>query len=151
MAKNSVDFSDCALDYSLLTGKEYIPIFKFIENYGCKFNKNEPYFNFSFYQPQPNYSPFLANIKRIGSYDYDINTLIFLVKYANNDELEQDVLDNQNIIDIFINFNRFDGIMEVYKKLGKIIYPKQITNHSYLFYLDRYAPQELIEFTHKHK
>lgn len=92
----------------------------------------------------------MNNISRRKGYKYDINTLIFLVKYADNDELEKDINDEENIIDILLNFDRLDGILEVYKKLGKIVYPKQMTNHAYLYWIRHCGTRELIDFVQKH-
>lgn len=150
LVKNSVDFSDCAFDYSLCTDQGFMPIFEFLEKHGCKFNKNEPLNNFFGFQDEENDSPLMNNISRRKGYKYDINTLIFLVKYADNDELEKDINDEENIIDILLNFDRLDGILEVYKKLGKIVYPKQMTNHAYLYWIRHCGTRELIDFVQKH-
>lgn len=127
-ANYSVDFDKIQYDYSIMITKEFIPVFNFLESHGCTFKKSNLqyscYYNYiigkrSIYLNSPIYQ----NVNQSFTHNYDVNTLLFLMKYATNEDLIYSNSSKGNIIDVLIYFKCFDSILDVYKRLNRIIYP----------------------------
>lgn len=116
LADNSTDFNIYPLNYSLMTRSAFLPVFIFLENHGCKFELTTTdsyvyrWHSFQYICEERNkdkwskYSPVYLNIRMSSSIDYDVNTLLFLIKYAKSDDLKNtiyyDGTSNRNVIDV---------------------------------------------------
>lgn len=153
-AKYGADFNEIAFDYSRMVSENHIPVFDFLESHGCEFKKQKQleYFddhrrNFFALDFDKNDSPLMINLKRINLNNYDVRTLLFLIKHASNDELMNLRTDtkmahkdhkciiltdgDKNIIDILFYFECFNGILDVYKKLNTVVFPISITEDEF--------------------
>lgn len=159
--KNKVDcFDDLYLDYQRMASSEHIPIFLFLERNGCTFQKIE-YNTFCHHQyyymkgGRGKYhkkcyknSPVHLNLTASMRTEYDVKTLQFLIIYAKNEDLIYSYFSgkgHKNVIDILVQFNCFDSIIEVYKKLNKILYPKGESKDQFVSLINESGNNELIK------
>lgn len=150
--KHNADFVNCELDFSLLINKCHIPIFEFLEAHGYQFKNNQKLNgNDIINERGENESPLESNIKQVGKYSHDINTLVFLVKYSENEEIVNLRVENKsynfpfykfpdfdqsvknlNIIDVLLLKESYKEILTVYKKINQIILPQICTLHDFM-------------------
>lgn len=139
LAKYSFDFTKCSFDYSKMTTKDFMPILIFLENHDCEFQND--CFN----------SPIISNIEKYRENDYDVNTLLVLIRHAKNDQL----IDSKckcfyrgvfNVIDVLCYFNRFDFILDIFKKLKCAIFPLLKTKSEFWDMIKNYGNHELIDY-----
>ena len=158
----SIDFNQFELDYSKMVKKEFLPIFIFLEKNGCCFQKVRrggfSYFSYFDHLNKKNekvrykISPVMLNISTHYWTEYDVNTLVFLIKYAENDDLIYSNFNNhKNIINILILFDRFDAILTVYKKLNGILYPLKKSKDEFEHLINSCGNEELIHFVQSHE
>lgn len=173
LAKYNADFNKCELDYSKMIQSDHIPIFHLLEKHGCifqkpkkvEYNKLSRHFYDRFSKdtdsndPDENISPIKINFKLIGNYQYDIDTLLFLLKYSTNDDISNlktqrkhiyckhkfyDFGDGEkNIIDILVRYECYNGILDIYKKLNYIILPIKMKEEEYKQIIQATNVQEL--------
>lgn len=134
-AKHGADFNSCHLNFSRMISARHIPVFHFLKEHGCTFQKIK--------NEDENDSPIKINFKQIMQCSYDINTLLFLIDYSScEDVLSLETHENvfkyrfndnmmKNIIDVLLSFNCFDGILKVYNKLNRIIFPRAMNVNGY--------------------
>lgn len=150
------NFDDICLDYTRMISKEFIPIFTFLEQHGCTFQKmaNNHFSYYTYYNSFKSYrkciknSPVRSNMTQIWRNEYDVSTLIFLLKYAKNEDLIHSYFQrgdkHQNVIDVLLSFECFDSIIEIYKKLNHVLYPKCSSKDEYLTLIKESEKIELI-------
>lgn len=139
LAKLNADFNCCYIDYSSLVTHRYLVVFSHLEKHGCLFQKAKychenipilPYTrvdddNFELFKDENEISPIQLNIDSIVNINYDINTLLFLLKYASNDDIIKLSYSDKNIIDILLEYKCYNEIIYVFTKLGKVILPNK--------------------------
>lgn len=168
LAKYGADFNECHLDYSKMISSDHILIFEFLKSHGCQFQKqktiesiknyNRNMYSFNFNE---NDTPIMVNFKKITSNSYDVDTLLFLIDFASDDELlnlktNRYAASNRgtavyfgdgdkNIIDVLLLFNCFDGILKVYKKLNTVVLPLLKTEEDFKQIIQSCHCKELID------
>lgn len=169
--KYGANFSNCRLDYERMYTKEHLKVFHFLEKNGCKFHEHKHLSNL-FYWPNwdSGYSnrnddlneiPIEVNIKNLlWQNDYDIGTFLFLIKHTSNDDLinfktekiyekKNGVLymkiqdGNQNIVDILLIFDKYQAILDLYKKLDQVLLPLLLPNEKFKEMIDNSDIQDL--------
>ena len=136
-SKYSMDFVNYPLNYSLMIEKKHLPIFYFLEENGCKF---------TIYECCKKMSPLSMNMNSCTCSCYNVKTLIFLMKYATEKDLEESRCQLGNIIDLLFDNFEYNMILYVYKKLNKVFYPLRSPKSFYLKAIRESSNMELIDF-----
>lgn len=151
--------------------KDHLEVFHFLEKNGCRFQKHKqlidlfywPNWDSGFFKDKDTSDeiPINVNIKKLFlQHDYDVQTLIFLIKYTNNDDLIALKTDkifqrkngilymltqngNQNIVDILLIYDQYQEILDLYKKLNHILLPISFTIKQFKEMIDNSFIQEL--------
>lgn len=148
LANHGADFSNCGLDYSKMIYKRHLPIYKFLEKQGCKFNKYQKYS----YDSNGNMtkcedstcSPIEINFKKTKKIAHDIETLLFLIDYSSKEQIINlrvenksffslkhydfaSTVDSLNIIDVLLLRKRYHEILTVFKKINQVLLPQICT------------------------
>lgn len=55
--------------------------------------------------------------------DYDVDTLLFLLKYSTNDDIIRASYKNKNIIDVLLKYQCFSDIISIFIKLNEVLLP----------------------------
>lgn len=156
LTEKSVDFNVCTLNYTRMVRKEFLPIFKFLENHNFHFKKAAPNNSWIDYRSRftnisAYYTPIQSNMSMSNVHYYDVNTLLFLIEYTDNDDLKNAKCYKGNVIDVLLSFKCFDGILNVYSKLNSVIYPENITKADFSNEIKNSSNQNLINFFNEKK
>ncbi|KAK8838947.1 hypothetical protein M9Y10_032407 [Tritrichomonas musculus] len=130
--KYSANFNRCPFDYTEMIKTKHLHVFRFLENHGCFFALAKTGL-YAIIHPCPldrkigkNDSPLDINLRFIYDSEHDIQTTVFLVRYSSIKNLLSIVIDDGNLIDLFLDKKCFDGILAVYQRVGFPILPKKI-------------------------
>lgn len=120
--KYGTDFANCNLNIAEMQSKSYLPIYHFLDNRGCKFDKGTPILDSLFCNSQ-----FI---------ELDSDVLKFLLNFVSNDEIINFYNYCGNITDVLIRKRMEESLFEIYTKVGKVILPKKIDKVFFYHWID---------------
>lgn len=126
-AKYGYDFTHCKLNYSRMRSKIHMPIYKFLEENGCKFDV--PVRGFCGKTCSSALSSLFDDSFLVS---FEPEVLIFLLKYASSDDIKGVKNRYGNIIDNLLVRKYYHLIAKVYNKCKSMIFPLNLQKNDFL-------------------
>lgn len=128
--KYGADFENCSLEFANMVDESYIPVYNFLKEHGCKFEK--AIVNDNFGTPKMSDNPLGVLLKRIiRNNNLKIDTLLFILDYSTPKNIKKSKYRNNNVIDVLVNHNCFDGILKAFKLVKSVFYPLSISKKEF--------------------
>lgn len=132
---NGADFVNCILEIKKMNNEYYLPILQFFKNRGCKFIQSSPILDSLFCECQ----------HRLNS-----KILILLLDFIPNNEIINFYNYCGNISDIAMRNGLDDALLMIYKKVNKVILPKNCNKEFFFNWIANCDSPELEEFVNKY-
>ena len=137
--KYGADFTHCKLDYSKMISADYLPIYQFLEENGCKFDN--PVYN------DEECSSALASLfmcSKIENLYYDV--VDFLLKYSSREDVLGFNNSRGNITDNLMISKHYDLIAKTFQIAGSVILPTDYEQMIFNCWVRSNHIQSLIQF-----
>lgn len=141
--KHGVNYEDCALNFEQMTEEDDIRVLNYLKEHGCKFKR---VLNRKSSTTKTSKSPLKVMLSRFLTLrNLCIDTLLFILDYSTPKNIINTKLGNNNVIDVFINYNSVDGILKAYKITDIVIYPLSLSKSEYEQWVKNTNNAELID------
>lgn len=151
--KYGADFENVPLRYSQMSLKSFNPIFNYLAEHGCKFNKAINYGYNHFNMNTNNYiyqccTPLQQSFSQMRHFQFDVNIPLLLIDYIDKDEIDRIICGYENIVDNFLSLNCYEGLLKLFKKCNCVVYPRYGKN-DFIDAIESSGNQDLIDYVRK--
>lgn len=145
--KYGADFTKVPLRFDQLSLKRDIKLVEYLKDHGCTFNHIVTYKNPNYFYNinKGNNTPLTQSFYLISYHDYNPEFPSLLIDYISDDEIENIKNGKESVMDKLISCNCFDGILKIYQKCNKVIYPDDMSKEDYIQCIKESNCKELID------
>lgn len=147
--KHGANFIDCSLNFDFMTHEKFIHVFNYFKERGCTFQNGlvrNKYYSLSKKAKNPLQTMFRAFYYRN---DKSVSTLLFMLDYSKPNQIKSAKFRHNNLIDILMGYNCYDGVLKAFKLVGSVFYPLCNDKDSFVKWVKNSNNQELIDFVFK--